>query len=250
MDVALFVTCLVDFFRPSAGFATVKLLEDAGCRVHVPADQTCCGQPAYNNGDRDGAQAIAKQVISAFAGFSYVVVPSGSCAGMLKLHYPRLFSQQSEWQARALDLAERTCELTQFLSDVLEVESLVSSYPGRITHHDSCSCLRELKVHDQPRRLLNRVGGTELVEPDDAEACCGFGGTFSIKYSDISTHMVSEKAERILATGADTLVGADLGCLLNIAGRLQRMGRPIKVYHIAEVLAGMTGEPGIGEGRS
>jgi len=248
MRVALFVTCLVDLYRPRVGFAAASLLERAGCEVEVPV-QTCCGQPAYNNGDLGNARAIARQVIAAFEGFDHVVAPSGSCAGMLKCHYPTLFEEDAAWADRARNLAERTYELTAFLTDVLGQNDFDARYDGQATYHDSCSSLREMKVYDQPRRLLAHVDGLHLNELGDNEVCCGFGGTFCVKYPELSARMVDDKVARIHETGADMLLAADLGCLLNIAGRLRRVDSPVRVYHIAEVLAGMADGPGLGEAR-
>jgi L-lactate dehydrogenase complex protein LldE len=247
--VGLFVTCLVDLMRPSVGFAAVKLLEDAGCRVEVPEAQTCCGQPAYNSGDRRDARDIARQVIAAFEGFDYVVLPSGSCAGMMHEHYPALFENEPETLARARSLAARTHELVSFLVDVMKVERVEAAYEGVATYHDSCSGLRELKVKAQPRRLLASVRGLSLRELPGAEICCGFGGTFCVKYPDISERMAADKAADIAATGADTLLAGDLGCLMNMAGKLQRDGSTVQVRHVAEVLAGI-GAPAIGEPES
>ena len=248
--VGLFVTCLVDLFRPSVGFAAVKLLEEAGCRVEVSAAQTCCGQPAYNSGDRRDAVAIARQVIAAFEAFDYVVAPSGSCAGMLKVHYPRLFADDDVWRARAEALAGKVHELVSFLTDVRGLERVTASFAGTVTYHDSCSSLRELAIRDQPRRLLRSMDGLALTEMADTEACCGFGGTFCVKYAEISNAMVEKKTAAIAAAGAagaDTVLAGDLGCLLNIAGKLKRQRVPVKSRHVAEVLAGMTAAPAIGE---
>ncbi len=248
--VALFVTCLVDLFRPTVGFAAIKLLEDAGCVVEVPQAQTCCGQPAYNSGDRGDAKAIALQVIDAFAGYQYVVIPSGSCAGMIRQHYPEMFADDPVNLPRAQELAARTCELVSFLVDVRGMRTVAAEWPRAATYHDACSGLRELGVRDQPRRLLASVGGLELRELPGAEVCCGFGGTFCVKYPDISDKMVSDKADDIAATGAEAVLSGDLGCLLNIAGKLSRQGRPVEARHVAEVLAGMTGDtPPIGAPR-
>lgn len=247
--VALFVTCLVDLYRPSVGFAAAKLLDDAGCDVVVPVAQTCCGQPAYNSGDRQDAMAIARQVITAFAGFEYVVAPSGSCAGMIKHHYAALFAGDPHWRIKADDLARRTWELTSFLVDVLQVEPAKVRFDGSVTYHDSCSSLRELGVKAQPRALLANVEGLELRELQTPEACCGFGGTFCVKYPEVSTEIASRKAADVAATGAETLLAGDMGCLLNIAGRLQREERPVRVRHVAEVLAGMADTPAIGEAK-
>ncbi len=245
--VALFVTCLVDLFRPSVGFAAVKLMQDAGCMVEVPEAQTCCGQPAFNSGDRKDTIAIARQVIEAFAGYDHVVAPSGSCAGMISKHYPELFADDPEWKARAEDLAGRTHELVSFLTDALGITSVDAAFEGTVTYHDSCSGLRELGIHAQPRALLNGIEGLHLRELEDANVCCGFGGTFCVKYPDISNNMVSNKMERIVATGAETLLAGDMGCLMNMAGKLQRDGANVRVRHVAEVLAGMGDEPAIGE---
>jgi L-lactate dehydrogenase complex protein LldE len=247
--VALLVTCLVDLFRPSVGFAAVKLLEAAGCTVEVPSAQTCCGQPAYNSGDRDDAKAIARQVIEAFAGYDYVVAPSGSCAGMVKTHYPEMFADDPEMLRRAEELAARTWELVSFLVDVRGITTVAARWPTSATYHDGCSGLRELGVKAQPRRLLESVAGLELRELPGAEICCGFGGTFCVKYPEISDKMVADKAADIAATGAETVLAGDLGCLLNIAGKLWRLGIPVEARHVAEVLAGMTDEPAIGEPR-
>lgn len=247
--VALFVTCLVDLFRPTVGFAAVKLLEAAGCTVEVPAAQTCCGQPAWNSGDRKDTAALARQVIEAFEGYDYVVAPSGSCAGMLSHHYPALFEGDAAWEGRARAFAAKCHELVSFLVDVRGFEGLPAGFRGSVTYHDSCSGLRELKVKGQPRRLLAKVEGLELKELPDSEVCCGFGGTFCVKYPEISNKMVAEKARCIAAAGAGTLLAGDLGCLLNMAGKLKREGSPVAVRHVAEVLADMAEGPAIGEGR-
>lgn len=247
-NVALFVTCLVDLFRPSVGFSAVELLENAGCTVSVPTGQTCCGQPAYNQGARADTIAIAKQTIEALDGYDYVVVPSGSCAGMLKKHYPSLFLPDDPWQAKAQDLADRTFELLTFLVDVLDVQTVKSHWQGTATYHDSCSGLRELGIKQQPRKLLASVDGLNLSEMQGAEVCCGFGGTFCVKYPDISTKMVSDKVQQIEASGANLLLAGDLGCLFNMAGRLKRLGSNVETRHIAEILAGNLDTPPIGCG--
>ena len=240
MRVALFVTCLVDLFRPTIGFAAVKLLEEAGCTVDVPRAQTCCGQPAYNSGDRIDAKAIGLLVLDAFEGYDHVVAPSGSCAGMIRRHYPELFADDPAILRRAQHLAKRTWELVSFLVEVCEMRAVSAHWRRRATYHDSCSGLRELGVKDQPRRLLASVSGFELSELPGSEICCGFGGTFCVKYPNISDKMVSDKAANIVSTGAEAVLAGDLGCLLNIAGKLHRRGRHIEVRHVAEVLAGMT----------
>lgn len=246
--IALFVTCLVDLYRPSVGFAAVKLLEDAGCEVVVPAAQTCCGQPAWNSGDRADATAIARQVIETFEPFPYVVAPSGSCAGMIKHHYPAVFAGDPHWRGRAEALALKTFELMEFLVDIRGVTAVDARFDGTVTYHDSCSSLRELGVSAQPRALLDSVAGLQRRELRAPEQCCGFGGTFCIKYPEVSTEIVSRKTADIAETGAGTVLAGDLGCLLNIAGRLQREGVAVRARHVAEVLAGMADEPAIGEG--
>jgi len=240
MRVALFVTCLVDFFRPTIGFAAVKLLEAAGCTVEVPRAQTCCGQPAYNSGDRADAKAIALRVLDTFEGYDHVVAPSGSCAGMLRVHYPELFAEDPVVLPRAQRLATRSWELISFLVDVCGMRKVSARWDRAVTYHDACSGLRELGVKDQPRRLLASVGGLTLAELAGAETCCGFGGTFCVKYPDISDKMVGDKQADIVATDAEAVLAGDLGCLLNIAGKLRRHGRQIEVRHVVEVLAGMT----------
>jgi len=245
--VALFVTCLVDLFRPAVGFAAVKLLEAAGCIVEVPRAQTCCGQPAYNSGDRRDAKAIARQVLAAFEGYDYIVAPSGSCTGMLRIHYPELFADEPEMLPRIRRLAERCWELVSFLVDVGGISAVAAERQGTVTYHDACSGLRELGVKQQPRELLASVAGLRLVELAGAEVCCGFGGTFCVKYPAISDKMVSDKAADIAATGAGAVLAGDLGCLMNIAGKLSRLGHRIETRHVAEVLAGMTAAvPAIG----
>jgi L-lactate dehydrogenase complex protein LldE len=245
--VGLFVTCLVDLFRPTVGFAAVRLIEEAGYAVEVPPTQTCCGQPGYNSGDRAGARRLAAGVIAAFEAYDHVVAPSGSCAGMIKVHYPELLAGDRVWGPRAAALAARTRELTGFLVDVAGVSRLAARFAGRVTYHDSCSSLREMGVRDQPRRLLGLVEGAEIAELAGPEVCCGFGGTFCVKYPDISLRLVGDKTADIAATGAGTVLAGDLGCLLNIAGRLGREGRAIRARHVAEVLAGMADGPAIGE---
>lgn len=246
--IGLFVTCLVDLFRPTVGFSAVKLLEDAGCEVHVPRAQTCCGQPAYNSGDRRDARAIASQVIEAFEDFDYVVAPSGSCGGMMAKHYAELFADDPAWNARAEAFSGKVHELVSFLTDIMFVSKLDAAFSGTATYHDSCSGLRELGVQTQPRKLLKQVEGLALKEMKDADVCCGFGGTFCVKYPDISNKIVSEKTTHIKASGANLMLAGDLGCLMNMAGKLKREGSDIQVRHVAEVLAGMMDGPAIGEG--
>jgi len=245
--VGLFATCLVDLFRPSIGFAAAKLLKDAGCEIIVPP-QTCCGQPAFNSGDRTSARDLALQVMDAFTGCDYIVAPSGSCAGMIAKHYPELFDEP-QLAARARSFAAKTHELVSFLTDVLGVTKVDAKFEGRVTYHDSCSGLRELAIKDQPRKLLASVSGLELVEMKNSDVCCGFGGTFAVKYGEISDAIVAEKTQNVEAAGADVLLAGDLGCLMNMAGKLSREGKSMDVRHIAEVLAGMTDEAPIAAAR-
>jgi len=244
--VGLFVTCLVDIIRPTIGFSAVKLLEDAGCAVVVPA-QTCCGQPAYNAGDRATAKALARRTIELFADCDYVVAPSGSCGGMLATHYPELFAGEPDMALRSERFAEKTHELVSFLVDVMKVDGVDARFDGTVAYHDSCAGLRELGVKSQPRRLLASVKGLTLVELEEAETCCGFGGLFATKYAELSNAIVSRKAADIDKAKAGTVLAGDLGCLLNMAGKLQRQGSSVRARHVAEVLAGMADGPAIGE---
>jgi len=237
---ALFVTCLVDLYRPSVGFAAIHLLQQAGCHVEVPRAQTCCGQPAYNAGDRTTARELGLSIITAFTAYDYVVVPSGSCGGMITKHLPQLFDEDPNLHARADALAAKTFELTAFLVDIM---NFTPAPPPRLvtaTYHDSCAGRRELGVKTQPRKLLAAVPGLAIAEMLEPELCCGFGGTFCIKYPEVSTRMASDKSADIEASGASLLLAGDLGCLLNMAGRLSRQNSKIEVRHIAEVLAGDT----------
>lgn len=247
--VGLFVTCLVDLFRPNIGLASVKLLKEANCVVKVPTIQTCCGQPAYNSGDNVNTKGIACKVIDTFLQYDYLVAPSGSCIGMIKVHYPYLFRDDPEWYARASQLSEKSFEILAFLHDVLKFQPANVHYESVATYHDSCAGLRELSIKEQPRKLLAAVQGLSLREVGEPDVCCGFGGTFCVKYPDISERIVTDKVKDIQATGADTLLSGDMGCLLNIAGRLSRLNVPIRCFHTVEMLAGMTGENAIGESR-
>jgi L-lactate dehydrogenase complex protein LldE len=239
MRVGLFVTCLVDLMRPGIGFAAIKLIEACGAQVIVPTDQTCCGQPGYNSGDLDSTRALALKLAREFDDCDYVVAPSGSCAGMIRVHYPRLFPPETAEHAEVSGLAARTHELTDFLVNVAHLEQPPGRYSGTLTYHDSCSGLRELGVKDQPRTLLAKLPGALLIEMSEAETCCGFGGTFSVKFGDISSRLANNKCARAAATGAHAIVGGDLGCLLSIEGRLRRRGdERTRVLHVAEVLSG------------
>ena len=239
MRIGLFVTCLVDLMRPSIGFAALKLLENSGCEVVVPKTQTCCGQPGYNSGDRKAALALARKVLAEFEACDYVVAPSGSCAGMIRTHYPDLFADLPEEFARVEKLCAKTYELTDFLLNVAKLDRIDAAFDGTITYHDSCSGLREMGVKAQPRTLLGKVAGLKLTEMKEPETCCGFGGSFAVKFGDISARIADNKCEDALSTGADAIVLGDLGCMLNIEGRLRRKGdSKTKVLHVAELLAG------------
>ena len=241
MRVGLFVTCLVDLMRPRIGFAALTLLEAAGCEVVVPPTQTCCGQPGYNSGDRTSTLALARKVLAEFEDCDYVVAPSGSCAGMIRTHYADVFRDAPAELERVLTLSEKTYELTDFLVNVAKLEDVPGRLAARVTYHDACAGLRELGVKAQPRALLTKVPALALTEMTQPEQCCGFGGTFSIKFGEISSHIAERKCADIAATGADAVVLGDLGCMLNIEGRLRRRGdNKTRVLHVAEVLAGMT----------
>lgn len=236
--VTLFIQCLVDGIYPEVGQAMVKIFRNLGLDLTCPTRQTCCGQPAFNAGYRREARVAAKRFIEIFETAETIVCPSGSCVTMVKHHYPELFEDDDSWRQRAGRVAAKTYELTQYLVDVLGVDDLGARYDGKITYHDSCHLLRSLRIKDQPRRLLRNVSGAEFVEMTDSDRCCGFGGSFAVKYADISAAMVEDKVNHIIDSGADTVVGCDMGCLMNIQGRLSRRGADIKVRHIAQILAG------------
>lgn len=241
--VGLFVTCLVNTMRPSVGFASISLLKQAGCTVEVPELQSCCGQPAFNSGDDEGTRQIAYQTIAQFEHFDYLVVPSGSCAAMIKKNFVELFKDQPQWRERAQRLAGITHELLSFLVDVCDFEPKGVALKGSYTYHDSCSGYRALGVYEQPRKMLAKVDGLDHKPLLGHSECCGFGGTFCVKYSDISNAIVAEKAENILATKADYLMGGDMGCLMNMIGKLNREGHTtVRALHTAEVLAGLAGQ--------
>nr|WP_242008382.1 (Fe-S)-binding protein [Sphingomonas ginsenosidivorax] len=245
--MALFVTCLVDMIRPQIGFAAIRALEAAGCEVVVPDAQTCCGQPALNSGDRDTAADLAKRAIAMLEPFDHVVIPSGSCAATVRVHYPEILEHDAEWGPRAIALAARTFEILAYLDEVRGWKPEGVALDATGTYHDSCSGLRELGIKRQPRRLLAAVEGLSLAPLAGAETCCGFGGTFCVKYPAISNAIVAEKATAIDATGADLLLAGDLGCLMNMAGKLNREGSKVRAFHAVELLAGMGDGPAIGE---
>ncbi len=245
--VGLFVTCLVDAMRPEIGFAAIRLLEDAGCDVEVPTQQTCCGQPAYNSGDDANTASVARQVIAAFEPFDYLIVPSGSCAGTIRHGYPALLASDGEWGPRAARLAEKTHEITSFLVDIRRYVPDGLRLEASAAYHDSCAGLRELGIHDQPRQLLAAVDGLEMRPLEGNDVCCGFGGTFCVKYPAISNAIVGEKADAVERSGADILLAGDLGCLMNMAGKLNRRGSKVRCFHTIEILAGGGDGPAIGE---
>jgi len=235
--VSLFVTCIVDQLFPEIGLAAVEVLERIGYRVDFPERQTCCGQPAFNTGYREEAREVACECIEALAGAEYVVVPSGSCASMIMHHYEELFAKDPVRLEQSRVLASRVWEFSRFLTEVAGVEDVGARYEGVVTFHDSCHGLRALGIKDQPRRLLSHVRGLTLKEMDIAEECCGFGGTFSVKFPSISGAMARTKIDAILKTGADAVVGIDASCLLNLRGVMSRMNLPVQALHLAQVLA-------------
>ena len=235
--VTLFIQCLVDTLYPEVAEAMVRVLRRLGLSITCPTDQTCCGQPAFNSGYRRQARSAAEHFIEIFEDSEIIVCPSGSCVNMVRHHYAELFANDPQWLQRALALSNRTYEFSEYLVDILGVEALGARFEGSVTYHDSCHLLRGIGVREQPRRLLHRVSGADFIEMRDSDYCCGFGGTFAVKYSDISNAMVTDKVKNIMDTGADVVVGCDMGCLMNIQGKLSRMGSPIKVMHIAQILA-------------
>jgi len=237
-NVTLFIQCLVDSLYPEVGEAMVRLLGKIGVKMSYPEDQTCCGQPAFNSGYRKEARRAAKRFIRIFEGAGRIVCPSGSCVNMVRNHYPVLFRNDEKWRLRAKRVGAKTFELTEYLVDVLDIDDLGAKFHGRITYHDSCHLLRGIGVSEQPRKLIRNVDGIHFIEMKASDRCCGFGGAFSVRYPDISAAMLDDKIQNIIETGAEVVVGCDIGCLMNIQGMLARMDSSIKVMHIAELLAG------------
>jgi L-lactate dehydrogenase complex protein LldE len=231
--VSLFVTCIVDQVFPNVGMAMAEVLERAGCELEFREAQTCCAQPAFNSGYRNEARSVAEHFLKTFEGAEYIVVPSGSCCSMISHHFAELLPGDK----RVHDLEPRVFEFSQFLTNILKIEDVGASFDGLVTYHDSCHALRELKIKDAPRRLLQNVRGLRLVEMNPAEECCGFGGTFSVKFPEISGGMARTKIEAIEGTGASTVVSIDSSCLMQIQGALSRAGSNIRTMHLAEVLA-------------
>lgn len=241
MKVSIFITCLVDQLYPAAGLAMCATLETLGVEVAFNAAQTCCGQPAFNTGFREEAREVARPALELLAReletSDYVVAPSGSCTAMMKNFYPVLFADDAGLRAEAERVGARVFEYTQFLVDVLRVEDVGARFEGRVTYHSSCHALRELGVAEQPRKLIAAVRGCEFVEAENSDACCGFGGTFALKYPDISAAIADEKIRTIERSGAQTVVSCDAGCLMQMAGMLSRRGSPVRCLHIAELLS-------------
>ncbi len=235
--ITLFIQCLVDGFFPEVGDAMLSIFNRLGISVNCPLDQTCCGQSAFNAGYRKAARKAAKRFIEIFEDSQFIVCPSGSCVSMVKCHYPELFKDHGKWHERAVAVGQKTFEFSEYLVDVLKVEDVGACYHGKITYHDSCHLLRKLGIAEQPRRLIRNIREAELVEMKDPDRCCGFGGTFSIKYPEISTAILDEKISNIVASGADVVAGCDVSCLMNIQGRLSRIGSNVKTLHIAQLLA-------------
>lgn len=236
MKVSLFITCIVDSVFPNVGVAMTRILQSKGCAVSFPSEQTCCGQPSFNSGYTQESREVGKTLLNAFDDVDVVVSPSGSCVGMIRHYYPELFKDDPAWRDKAIELANKTYEFSQFLVGVLHVDQLGARFPHSVTYHPSCHGSRLLGIQDEPMRLLRNVDEIQLVDLPYAADCCGFGGTFSVKMSDISGAIVDEKAGHVVETGAQILVGTDMGCLMNIGGRLSRLGKSVRVMHLAELL--------------
>jgi L-lactate dehydrogenase complex protein LldE len=238
IKVGLFVTCIVDQMWSSVGTATVDVLRRAGCQIEFDERQTCCGQPAFNTGYRAEARRVAERFIELYeeSEAEFIVSPSGSCTAMVH-HYDTLFPDDARWRERAQAVAGRTFELSSFLVRVLKTTDVGARFKGKVTWHDACHGLRELRVRDEPRALIRNVKETELIELENADTCCGFGGTFSVKYPEISTAILDQKIEAIEAAGVDSVISGDASCLMQIGGRLSRIGSKVRVMHLAELLA-------------
>ena len=234
--VTLFIQCIIDGVYPEVGEAMVRLFSKLGIAMTYPEDQTCCGQPAFNSGFRKEASRAARRFIEIFDSAETIVCPSGSCVNMVRNHYPKLFENDSAWRDRATRIAKKTYEMSEFLVDILKKEDVGASFDGKVTYHESCHLMRGIGVSRQPRTLISNVQGIDFIEMQDADRCCGFGGAFSFKYPDISSAMLAEKVNHIEASGAEVVVGCDMGCLMNIQGMLNRKKSTIKTMHIAELL--------------
>ena len=236
MKVQLFIPCFVDQLYPQTAFNMVKVLEKACCEVVYNTNQTCCGQPAFNAGFWDESRAVCSKFMKDFEGADYIVAPSASCIGFIRNYYPVLFENSSAHNT-VKDLGNRCFEFSEFLTDILKIENFSAELNGKATYHDSCAALRECKIKEAPRKLLGHVKGLELVEMNDVETCCGFGGTFAVKYEAISIGMADQKISNALATGAEFLISTDLSCLMQLDGYIKAKGLPIKTMHIADILA-------------
>ncbi len=236
--VTLFIQCIIDGIFPEVGFAVVRIFEKLGIEVKCPAEQTCCGQPAFNSGYRKEAKRAAEHFVDVFGDAEAIVCPSGSCVNMVRNHYPELFRDDEKLLETAKGIGVRTFELTEYLVDILGVEDLGARYDGRITYHDSCHLMRGIGVKEQPRRLIRKIRGAEFVEMNDSDRCCGFGGAFAVKYPEISSAILEDKVNNIIASNAEVVTGCDMGCLMNIQGLLSRKRLPVKTLHIAQLLAG------------
>ena len=240
--VSLFIQCLVDSMFPETAEAMIAVLQRLNIDFDYPTEQTCCGQPAFNSGYRNDAAVAARRFVEIFENEEIIVCPSGSCVHMVRHHYPELFKDDPEMLARATAVGKKTFEFTQYLVDELHLSNIGSEFNGSVTYHDSCHLSRGLGIKSQPRTLLHHIKGLEFIEMKDSDTCCGFGGTFAMNYPDISTAMVDEKIENILASGAEVVTGCDISCLMNIQGRLSRRGEDVKVMHIADLLAHSKGD--------
>jgi len=236
--VTLFIPCLVDSLRPEVGEATVKVLRKIGVSLDYPSKQTCCGQPAFNSGYQKQATVAAKRFLNIFDHSTIIVCPSGSCVNMVRDHYLDLFKTDPTWYQKAQNVSKKIYEFTEYLVDIVGVEDVAAAFHGKVTYHDSCSLLRGLGIKEQPRKLIRMVRGIHFVEMKDSDRCCGFGGSFSFKYAAISTAILEEKVRNIVDSGADAVIGCDIGCLIHIQGMLNRKHIPIKALHIAQLLAG------------
>ncbi len=237
VKISLFIQCIVDALYPQVADALVKIFRSMNMDMDCPADQTCCGQPAFNAGYRNQAKIAARHFINVFEPSEVIVCPSGSCVNMVRNHYAELFHDEPYWRERARMVGAKTYEFTEFLVDFLKIEDLGARRPGKITYHDSCHLLRYLGIQSQPRRLLNNVAQAEFIEMPDSDRCCGFGGSFAIHYHEISAALAKDKVRDIIASGADVVVGCDMGCLMNIQGIISRQGLPVQTMHIAQLLA-------------
>ncbi len=237
MKASLFIPCLVEQFHPEVGEATAEVLRRLGVELVYPQGQTCCGQPSYKVGVRRQALRLARRFIQLFEGSEAIVAPSGSCVSMVRNYYPELFRDEPRWHDRSVELGSRVYEFTEFIVKVLRVHDVGATWAGKAVYHDSCQVSRALGIREEPRTLLSHVAGLELLEMDQADVCCGFGGSFSLQFPHISEALVREKVGQVLATGAEFLISAEISCLMNIGGYLQEQGHPVRALHIAEVLA-------------